>query len=69
MIPPSPALCTNQASGTKKQPRRLDRGVSSKHLQSYLDEFVFRYNNRDDQRGMFMAFLDRVGKASPESAS
>jgi transposase len=41
------------------------RGVSSKHLQSYLDEFVFRYNNRDNERGLFMAFLDRVEKASP----
>jgi transposase-like protein len=41
------------------------RGVSSKHLQSYLDEFVFRYNNRDNPDGMFMAFLDRVEKVSP----
>jgi len=29
------------------------RGVSSKHLQCYLDEFVFRYNNRMDERGCF----------------
>ena len=43
------------------------RGVSSKHLQSYLDEYVFRYNNRDNTRGMFNAFLDRVEKASPDS--
>jgi len=35
-------------------------GVSTKHLQSYVDEYVFRYNNRDDQRGMFRAFLDRA---------
>jgi transposase len=41
------------------------RGVSPKHLQSYLDEYVFRYNNRGDERGLFMAFLDRVEKASP----
>jgi len=41
------------------------RGVSSKHLQSYLDEYVFRYNNRGDERGLFMAFLDRIEKASP----
>jgi len=45
------------------------RGVSPKHLQSYLDEYVFRYNNRDDARGMFAAILDRVAKASPESPS
>lgn len=45
------------------------RGVSPKHLQSYLDEYVFRYNNRDDARGMFAAILDRVAKASPETPS
>jgi len=41
------------------------RGVSTKHLQSYLDEYVFRYNNRGDERGIFMAFLDRIEKDSP----
>ncbi len=46
------------------------RGVSSKHLQSYLDEFVFRYNNRSDERGLFPAILARVEKASsPEPSS
>jgi transposase len=42
------------------------RGVSSKHLQSYFDEYVFRYNNRGDEKGLFMAFLDRIEKASPD---
>jgi transposase len=38
-------------------------GVSTKHLQSYLDEYVFRYNNRfATGRGMFDAFLSRVRK-------
>ena len=33
-------------------------GVSTKHLQSYVDEYVFRYNNRlIGGRGMFDAFL------------
>jgi transposase len=45
------------------------RGVSSKHLQSYLDEFVFRYNNRTDGRGLFPAILSRIEKASPEPPS
>lgn len=45
------------------------RGVSSKHLQSYLDEYVFRYNNRTNERGMFNAFLDRIEKASTDSPS
>ena len=37
--------------------------VSTRHLQSYLDEFVFRYNNRQaNGRGMFDAFLSRIVK-------
>jgi hypothetical protein len=44
-------------------------GVSSKHLQLSLDEYVFRYNNRENTRGMFNAFLDRIEKASPDSPS
>lgn len=43
-------------------------GVSTKHLQSYLDEYTFRYNNRDDQSGMFNAFLNRIEK-NPGPAS
>lgn len=40
--------------------------VSTKHLQSYLDEYAFRYNNRDaNGRGMFDAFLNRIEGASP----
>jgi transposase-like protein len=40
--------------------------VSTKHLQAYLDEFVFRYNNRaiTGRRGMFDAFLSRIEKAT-----
>jgi transposase-like protein len=38
-------------------------GVSAKHLQSYLDEYAFRYNNRDARgRGMFEAFLGQIEK-------
>ncbi len=41
--------------------------VSDKYLQSYLDEYVFRYNNRDaGGRGMFTAMLDRIEKAPRE---
>ena len=37
--------------------------VSAKYLQSYLDEYTFRYNNRGATgRGMFDAFLSRVEK-------
>jgi transposase len=45
------------------------RGVSPKHLQSYLDEYVFRYNNREDERGMLNAFLERIEKDSPDPSS
>ena len=37
--------------------------VSDAHLQSYVDEYVFRYNHRDDPRGMFQAFMGRIEKA------
>jgi hypothetical protein len=43
------------------------RGVWYKHLQSYLDEYVFRYNN-SEARGV-MAFLDLIEKASPDLSS
>lgn len=38
--------------------------VSTEHLQAYLDEYVFRYNNREitGRRGMFDAFLSRIVK-------
>jgi transposase len=45
-------------------------GVSTKHLQSYLDEYVFRYNSREtDGRGVFNAFLAQIPKASPPETS
>jgi transposase len=34
--------------------------VSRKWLQSYLDEYAWRYNNRHDGRGMFLALLSRA---------
>lgn len=38
--------------------------VSTKYLQSYLDEYAFRYNNRDARgRGMFDAFLAQIPRA------
>ena len=45
----------------------VDHSVSAKHLQSYLDEYSFRYNHRDDPGGIFNAFLSRVEKADPAS--
>ena len=37
------------------------RHVSPKYLQSYLNEYAFRYNHRNDVTPMFLSFLDRVG--------
>ena len=39
--------------------------VSRKWLQSYLDEYAWRYNNRRDGRGMFLALLSRAAGAGP----
>lgn len=36
------------------------RGVSPKHLQNYLDEFIYRYNNRNES--IFPLLLASVGK-------
>jgi len=36
--------------------------VSRKWLQSYLDEYAWRYNARRDPRGMFFALLDNAAK-------
>ena len=41
--------------------------VSTKHLQSYLDEYAFRWNSRGNPVGMFDAILNRIEKASPAS--
>jgi len=36
--------------------------VSQKHLQSYLDEYSFRYNHRKDIQPMFVSFLEQIAK-------
>lgn len=44
--------------------------VSPKYLQSYLDEYVFRYNNREaGGRGVFNAVLGRIPLAPPPDVS
>jgi transposase-like protein len=43
--------------------------VSKKYLQTYLDEFCFRYNHRNDSRPMFRAFLENVRTASALASS
>jgi transposase len=36
--------------------------VSRKWLQSYLDEYAYRYSHRNDTRAMFSGFLDKAAK-------
>jgi len=36
--------------------------VGSTYLQSYLDEYSFRYNRRSDTQPMFLSFLKQVEK-------
>jgi transposase-like protein len=43
--------------------RGVYHSVSKKHLQSYLDEYCFRFNARVDGEPIFWAILDRVQKA------
>jgi len=47
------SLCKNGIRG-------VFHSVSSKYLQSYLNMYAFRYNNRDKRTPMFYLFLNRV---------
>jgi transposase-like protein len=38
--------------------------VSAKHLQSYFDEYAFRYNHRNDGRTMFATVVRRAASRS-----
>ena len=40
--------------------------VSQKYLQSYLDEYSFRYNRRFDTEPMFTSFLHQIEKVQPD---
>ncbi len=42
--------------------RGVYHSVSSRYLQSYLDEYAWRYNHRDDATPMFWTILDQVRK-------
>ena len=55
---------------TKRGIGGVYHSVSEKYLQTYLDEYAFRYNHRDvGGRGMFTAFMDRVIEdAQPRTA-
>ena len=38
----------------------VNHAVSGKYLQSYVDEYAFRYNRRGQAEPMFQAFLGQV---------
>ena len=40
-------------------------GLRAKHLQSYLDEYVFRFNRRRTRHAAFRSLLGIASKASP----
>ena len=40
--------------------RGVYHAVSEKHLQSYANEYAFRYNHRDDAQAMFTTVGNRV---------
>lgn len=48
--------------------RGVYHSVSREYLQSYLDEYAFRYNQRDAAQPMFWAILDRVRKQQISAA-
>lgn len=48
--------------------RGVYHSVSSTYLQSYLDEYAFRYNARKSPTPMFWMILDRVAKADLAAA-
>lgn len=41
----------------------VNHSVSAKYLQTYLNEYAFRYNRREEEQPMFQAFLAQVPKA------
>lgn len=57
---------TNTIEGFWSQLKRSIKGtyhsVSRQHLQSYVDEFAYRYNHRFDGVPMFLMLLGRAGK-------
>ena len=64
---------TNQIEGFWSLVKRgiggAHHAVSQKYLQTYLNEFQFRYNRRDAQYPMFLAFLAQIEKQERAKAA
>lgn len=43
--------------------------IGKSYLQTYLDEYTFRWNHRKDVQPMFISFLERISKAAPPSST
>lgn len=54
----------NLWSNMKRGIRGVYRHVDPKYLQAYVDEYAFRYSQRNDSQPMFWALVERVEKAS-----
>jgi transposase-like protein len=48
--------------------RGVYHAVSDKYLDTYFDEYSFRYNRRDSEEPMFKHFLGRIRKAIPKAS-
>lgn len=59
---------TNSIEGfwslTKRGIGGVYHAVSAEYLQSYLNEYAFRYNRRDEAEPIFQAILDRACPAA-----
>jgi transposase-like protein len=44
--------------------RGVYHGVAAKNLQSYVDEYVFRYNTREDTQDPFLTLLNRAARSA-----
>ncbi len=49
-------------SNTKRGIDGVNHAVSPKHLQSYLDAYVFRFNHRKDSEAMYETMVDQTAK-------
>jgi transposase len=54
-------------SHLKRGIKSTHAAVSRKHLQKYVDEFAFRYNNREAPAEMFQRLVRQVSRAEPSA--
>jgi hypothetical protein len=57
--------CTASSPTSKSGPLSVYHGLRRRHLQSYLDEFVYRFNRRRNRHAAFPALLGSVAGHRP----